>query len=172
MEARRLLGFPMALRLHVALALVLTALGLAPGAAHVMELPVKLHYPAALYAEVTSTLYAWYGIAGGSVQVLAALVVVALAVRLRHRSGRGIAAASALTLVVSLALWAALVAPVNADWAQLSHADPSAFAAAYARLRPRWEFGHVAAFIAWFTGWCGLVFLVVGATKTPFESPP
>ena len=55
-------------RTHFALALTLTALGLAPGAAHLMELPVKLGYPAAFYAEVTSTLYAWYGVAGGSVR--------------------------------------------------------------------------------------------------------
>lgn len=33
-----------------------------------MELPVKLGYPAAFYAEVTSTLYAWYGVAGGAVR--------------------------------------------------------------------------------------------------------
>lgn len=66
------------------------------------------------------------------------------------------AAASGAALVTSLALWGALVAPVNAAWTPLSPADP-VFAEAYADLRMRWEYGHVAAFIAWFTGWVGLV---------------
>ena len=148
-------------RAHLAIALTLTALGLAPGAAHVMELPVKIGYPAALYAEVTSTLYAWYGIAGGIVQVSAAVTVAALAYRARRSPAGGLAAASAASLVISLLLWGALVAPVNAAWAELSRADVAGFAAAYERLRPRWELGHVAAFIAWFTGWLGLVAVAV-----------
>jgi hypothetical protein len=147
----------LATRAHLAVGLTLTALGLAPGAAHVMELPVKLGYSAALYREVTSTLYAWYGIAGGAVQVAAALAVVALAVRVRRTPMAGTAAASAAALVISLALWGALVAPVNASWAEIPRADPAALAAAYEHLRLRWEFGHVSAFIAWFAGWLGLV---------------
>jgi hypothetical protein len=154
----------MAARAHAALALTLTALGLAPGAAHLMELPVKLGYPAELYAQVTSTLYAWYGIAGGTVQVAAALVAAAWAVRLRHSRGSGLAAAAAVALFISLALWGALVAPVNGVWADVPRANAAEFAAAYERLRPRWEFGHVAAFIAWFTGWCGLVAATTGRT--------
>lgn len=147
----------MVLRTHMMVALTLVALGLAPGAAHLMELPVKLGYPATLYADVTSSLYAWYGIAGGALQVAAALAVVALALRLRHSRAAGLAAASAAALVISLALWGALVAPVNAAWAEVPRTPPAEFAAAYQSLRARWEYGHVAAFIAWLTGWFGLV---------------
>src|SRR5450755_2557159 len=43
----------------------------APGAARLMELPVTLGYSAQFHAEVAGTLYAWYGIAGGAVQVAA-----------------------------------------------------------------------------------------------------
>jgi hypothetical protein len=146
-------------RTHIALALTLTALGLAPGASHLMELPVKLGYPAAFYAEVTSTLYAWYGVAGGSVQVAAAIAVVVLAMRLHRAPEFGLAMAAAASLLVSLALWGFVVSPVNAVWAELSRADPAAWAAGYERLRARWEFGHVAAFIAWLTGWFGLLSL-------------
>src|SRR5262245_44758196 len=144
-------------RAHLAVALTLAALGLAPGAAHLPELPVKLNYSPELYAQVTSTLYAWYGIAGGAVQVAAALTGVILAIRVRHSPSAGLAVASAATLVVSLVLWGALVAPVNSAWAEVGRANPAEFVSAYARLRARWEFGHVAAFIAWFTGWLGLV---------------
>jgi hypothetical protein len=50
-----LLRFPM---------LVLVALGLAPGGAHVLELPVKMRYSPELYAAVTGTLYALFGSLG------------------------------------------------------------------------------------------------------------
>ena len=74
-------------------ALTLTALGLAPGAAHLMELPVKLGYPPELYAEVTSTLYAWFGRVGGTVQVAAAVTVAGLAFLVRRKRRVGSRAA-------------------------------------------------------------------------------
>ncbi|MGE3773626.1 MAG: hypothetical protein AB7I32_11920 [Gammaproteobacteria bacterium] len=149
----------MSLRLHFALALSLTALGLAPGVAHVLELPVKLAYPPDLYTTVTSTLYAWFGIVGGAVQVAAAISVVALAVRTRGQPVARMLAAAAGALVASLLLWGLVVAPVNAAWAEVL-GSPAAIDA-YLRLRPRWEYGHVAAVIAWATGWIGLVAAVV-----------
>jgi hypothetical protein len=127
-----------------------------------MELPVKLRYSPELYTAVTSTLYAWYGIAGGAVQVGAALVVAFLAVRLRHSRSAGLALATAAAFIVSLLLWGALVSPVNSAWAEVSRTSPAELAAAYVRLRSRWEFGHLAAFIAWLTGWIGLVALASG----------
>jgi hypothetical protein len=108
-----------------------------------------------MYAEVTSTLYAWYGIAGGSVQVAAVLSVALLALRSRHDPSNGFAAAAAASLLISLLLWGLLVFPVNSAWAD-AVGSPE-FATAYERLRLRWEFGHLAAFIAWLTGWLGLV---------------
>jgi len=148
-------------KVHLASALTLVALGLAPGAAHLMELPVKLSYEPAFYAQLTSTLYAWYGMAGGAIQVAAAITVAALALRLRHSRSGAMAWAAALALVISLALWGVLVAPVNAAWGDVSQADAAAFAAAYGRLRSRWEWGHVCAFIAWFAGWLALIELAI-----------
>ncbi len=154
----------MTTRAHLAIALTLTALGLAPGAAHLMEMPVKLGYAPDFYAQVTSTLYAWYGIAGGTVQVAAAVAVLGLALRLRHAPAFGLALASAAALFVSLALWGAIVAPVNSTWADIPATNRDAFAAAYVRLRSTWEFGHLAAFLAWLAGWFGLVAV---ATRQP-----
>ncbi|MCL4183227.1 MAG: hypothetical protein KJ011_07245 [Burkholderiaceae bacterium] len=122
-----------------------------------MELPVKLAYPPAMYADVTSTLYAWFGPAGGTVQVAATLSVAILAFRTRHLSLRRLLWASAVALLASLLLWALAVAPVNSAWANSAGSSPMEIAAAYERLRSRWEYGHVAAFIAWLTGWFGLV---------------
>lgn len=136
-------------------ALTLTALGLAPGAAHLLQLPVKLTYAPELYAQVTSTLYAWYGVIGGFVQVGALVLVSLLALQLRRTPVGHLALASAAALAVSLALWGAIVAPVNAAWADaLESAD---FVSSYSALQARWEYGHLAAFIAWLTGWFGLV---------------
>ncbi|MDO8907977.1 MAG: hypothetical protein Q7W55_05680 [Pseudohongiella sp.] len=139
------------------IALTLAALGLAPGAAHLMELPVKLAYPPHMYAEVTSTLYAWFGAAGGTIQVAAALVVAVIAFRARRLPEGRLLAASAAALLISLLLWALLVAPVNSAWANSTGLSPDEFVEAYANLRSRWEYGHMAAFIAWLTGWFGLV---------------
>jgi len=140
-----------------AIVLTLTALGLAPGAAHLMELPVKLGYSPAMYADVTSTLYAWFGIAGGTIQVAATLSVAILAFRTRNSSQSGLLWASAAALLASLLLWALIVSPVNATWADSMGSSPAEVAAVYERLRSRWEYGHLAAFIAWLTGWFGLV---------------
>lgn len=137
-------------------ALTLTALGLAPGAAHLLELPVKLAWPPALYAQVTSTLYALFGPAGGAVQMAAMAAVAVLAFRARHLPQGRLLAASAAALLASLLLWACLVAPVNAEWGNSADLSREEVAAAYARLRGRWEYGHVAAFIAWLAGWLGM----------------
>ena len=138
-------------------ALTLAALGLVPGGAHLLELPARLEYPPELYATVTRTLYRGYGLVGGSVQVAAALAVSALALLERRRFDRRRFAAAAAARGVSLLLWGALVAPVNVAWGRVQDAAPEVVLDAYARLRMRWEYGHVAAFIAWFTGWIGLV---------------
>jgi hypothetical protein len=108
-----------------------------------------------MYADVTSTLYAWFGVVGGTVQVSAALAVSLVALRSRGSPQGRLAAASAAALVASLLLWGLLVAPVNSVWADA--AGSANFVAAYESLRARWEFGHVAAFLAWLTGWFGLV---------------
>ncbi|MBE3025576.1 hypothetical protein GQ37_001650 [Janthinobacterium sp. BJB1] len=143
-------------RLLQVIALTLAALGLAPGAAHLLELPVKLDYPPALYAQVTSSLYVLFGPVGGAVQMAAAASVAVLAFRSRRLPQGRLLAASAAALFVSLLLWACLVAPVNGEWGNSADVSQEEFAAAYARLRGRWEYGHVAAFIAWFAGWLGM----------------
>ena len=142
--------------------LLLAALGLAPGAAHAMEMPVKMGYDAALYAAVTSTLYRYFGSVGAVVQVAAVAAAAGLALRVRRRPSFRLTIVGALGLALSLALWAALVAPVNAEWGRVIHSDPASVPAAYVRLRPRWEYGHLAAFAAWLVGF---VFLLLSMLR-------
>jgi hypothetical protein len=132
--------------------LFLTALGLTLGAAHVLELPVKMRYEPELYAAVTSTLYRLFGSVGAIVQIGAILAAAVLTFLVRRRPEFRVTLWGTLGLVLSLALWGAIVAPVNAEWLRVIESAPDSVPAAYARLRPRWEYGHVAAFAAWLAG--------------------
>jgi hypothetical protein len=134
--------------------LLLAALGLAPGAAHVLELPVKMQYSPELYATVTSTLYALFGSVGAVIQVGAVLCAFFNAYLVRKSVMFRMALCGALFLGLSLVLWGALVAPVNSAWADALNTTPQSVASIYAQLRPRWEYGHVAAFVAWLAGYC------------------
>lgn len=59
--------------------------------------------------------------------------------------------------MLSLVLWATLVQPVNVAWGEALRSGPEAAQAEYMRLRGRWEYGHVAAFLAWLVGLCLLI---------------
>lgn len=139
------------------LTLLLAGLGLTLGGAHVLELGPKMRYDPELYAAVTSTLYRSFGTIGAVVQIAAVVAALALAVVSRRLRSFRLMALGAGALVLSLLLWGALVAPVNAEWVQVAEQAPASVAAAYARLRPRWEYGHAAAFAAWLAGFALLL---------------
>ena len=156
----------MALQIIRFVALLLVALGMSLGAAHSLELPQKMAYDPELYTAVTSTMYRYYGLIGGPVQVLGMLTVAVLCwLSRKRRSAFQWTVAALVALVASLALWAALVQPVNAEWARALSSDRAAAPAAYARFRPRWEYGHVAAFVAWLAGFAFLVLSVLVETR-------
>jgi hypothetical protein len=134
------------------LTLLLAALGLVMGGAHLLELPVRAQYDPQFYMRVTSTLYRYYGFVGGPIQVLALVFALGLAWRLRARVAFRSTLAGTVCFALSLLLWFLLVQPVNAAWFEALQAGPAEAVAAYAELRWRWEGGHAAAFIAWLLG--------------------
>lgn len=142
--------------------LLLAALGLAPGAAHVLELPVKLDYSPQFYAQVTSSLYALFGAIGGTAQVAALVSACVLCYLSRKRPESIHLLLGAVCLAVSMLLWATVVQPVNAEWASVLRSSPDAITQSYSRLSTRWEYGHVAAFLAWLTGYCSLQWAMCG----------
>jgi hypothetical protein len=156
------------LRVWRVITILLAALGLTLGAAHVLEMPAKMRYDPAMYAAVNSTLYLLFGTVGAAIQLSAVAAAGALAYISRGRRGFRLTLIGTLSLLLSLLLWAALVAPVNAEWAAALRSAPDSASAAYARLRPRWEYGHVAAFVAWLIGFVLIVAAVV--VETPGDS--
>jgi hypothetical protein len=141
--------------------LLLVALGLIFGGTHVLELPPKMQYDAELYAAVTSTLYRLFGPVGALLQISSILAAAVLAFLVRGRSSFRLTLIGTLGLVLSLGLWFAFVAPVNAEWGRVLASAPESVPATYDRLRPRWEYGHAVAFAAWLTGFVLLLLSVL-----------
>lgn len=146
--------------------LLLAALGLVMGGAHALELLPKMQYDAKMYAAVTSTLYRYYGLVGGPLQVAAIVAAILLSYLVRGQPSFRLTLFGTLVLVLSLVLWFTLVAPVNAEWSRVIKSGPESVPLAYQRLCPRWEYGHVAAFIAWLIGFSLLLFSVLKETST------
>jgi hypothetical protein len=158
----------MALQVGWLITLLLAALGLVMGGAHLLELPVRAQYDPEFYMHVTSTLYRYFGAVGGPLQVLAVLSSLWLAWRVRGRPAFGSTATGAVCLALSILLWFLLVQPVNAAWADALSAGYNDAVRAYAQLRSHWETGHVVAFTAWFVG---VALLLHGVLREVNASP-
>jgi hypothetical protein len=155
----------MLLRIMRFFTLMLASLGMAFGAAHTLELIPKMNYEPELYTDVTSTLYRYYGTIGGPIQVLTVLASIILAFLSRRSRGFRLTVAGTCCLTVSLGLWFVLVQPVNVEWGNVLQTGPrSAVVQSYVKLRERWEYGHVAAFIVWFCGVALLTLSVIADT--------
>src|SRR5690606_10056562 len=109
------------------------------------------------YATVTSTLYRMFAPAGAILQIGTIVASVVLAFLLRRHAAFRMALCAAAAFIVSLVLWAAIVAPVNAAWLHALQSVPGSVPDAYARLRRRWAYGHVAACGAWLIGYVALL---------------
>lgn len=145
----------------------LAGLGLTMGAAHALEMPQKLAYSPELYTAVNSTLYRYFAVVGGFVMVAGILAAAVLAYRVRGEASFGWTLAGAVCLAVSFGLWLALVAPVNGAVAEVTRAAPEAVPALWFRLRGRWEYGHLASFVAWLAGFKLLLWATVRQIPNP-----
>jgi hypothetical protein len=128
------------------LTLVIAALALGAPLAHVLEMPVRRTYDPALYVTVTHTLYRYFGIVGGMIEVTAVVTAILWAYRsVRTRtwpsSARRWAVTGAACLGLAHALFWLLVDPVNRQFAVWT---PAAVPPDWTRLRDQWEFTHSA----------------------------
>lgn len=144
------------------LTLLLAALALTAESAHVLELPQKMAFDAAMYAAVNGSLYRWFAIVGGAWQlgsILAAALLVFL-VRGRRPSFRW-TVIGAVCLALAFGVWLSVVAPVNAEIEKTLQAAPASVPARWMQLRGRWEYGHVAGFVVQLLGLSALLVSVL-----------
>ena len=145
--------------------LVLSALALTMTSAHLLELPQKMQYDAAMYSAVNTTMYRYFAIVGGVYQIGAILLaaVLVLLVRRRRPAFRWTMLGAAL-LLLSFVSWLMLVAPVNGQVAEALKAAPDSVPALWMQLRGRWEYGHVTGFAIHLLGFLALVVSVLVET--------
>jgi hypothetical protein len=152
--------------------IVLAALSLTLESAHALELPQKMSWTAELYSTVNSTLYRYFAVVGGSWQLGA--IVAAGVLTILVRKDRAVfrwTLAGLVGLVLAFAAWLVIVAPVNGEVAQVSLEAPAMLPATWLRLRPRWEYGHLAGFVLQLAGFCCLVLsLLVREATAPGAS--
>jgi hypothetical protein len=138
------------MRIIHALAVILTALALVPGGAHVSELPSKLSLDREQYF-VVQQIYRGWALFGASI-VAAFLTNLALAILLwRRREPFALAVIACLAIAASLAVFFTWVYPAN-----LATSNWNEIPTNWHELRTRWEFGHMAG--------AGLIFLALCST--------
>jgi hypothetical protein len=119
------------------LALFLTMLTLAPGLAHLFELPNKIDLPRDAYFTVQGIYagWAWFGVV--ILAAIAANLVLAWRLRRHNRSAAIFATASAVLIAASLIVFFNYTFPANqatANWTVIPEG--------WERLRTTWEYSH------------------------------
>jgi hypothetical protein len=135
--------------------LILTAVALMPGGAHLFSLPNKIDLAQASYFTVQGIYngWAWFGVVLiGNLVALAALAVTVRAQRKRF----ALTAISFACQVVALGIFFAFVFPTNQATANWTNAPSD-----WQMLRLSWEYGHAASAICAFAGFCALALSVL-----------
>jgi hypothetical protein len=120
------------------LAIVLTALAFAPGAAHVLELPNKLGMSGEQYLVVQGVYRGWWSLGLLLIAALAANATLAVTVR-SQTTPFMLALSATFAIIAALTIFFVWTYPVNqvtANWTQLTFEWRS--------LRSQWEFSHAA----------------------------
>lgn len=130
--------------------LLLTAVAVAPGLAHLLELPNKIGLPAEQYL-VAQQIYRGWALLG--VVLFAALAAAATLATLLRRRGEpyGAALAAAALMLGALAVFFVFTFPANratGDWTAL----PDDWRA----IRAQWEYSHAAAALLWLGAFAAL----------------
>src|SRR5262249_46711026 len=120
--------------------LLFAALSLTMESAHVLELPQKLRYDAAMYAAVNTTLYRAVASVGGVYQVGSIILAIVLTAIVRGRGPTfGWTLAGAILLTAAFGVWLAVVQPANIQVADAILQAPASVPSLWMRLQLRWE---------------------------------
>lgn len=152
---------PTALRVVTLFAAALT---LGASFAHVLELPQKVGWDATLWVTVEHSLYRWFGIVGGPLEVLTVGCAITLAVRTaRAKLPGGGARPAAVLFTLALVEWAAVVQTANG---QIGSWSLDAIPADWTRWRAQWEYGHAGHFVLLLLGFAVLLWGSVRPDRT------
>lgn len=147
----------MTLRIAQFLAIVLTALALVPGGAHLLELPNKMALSRDDYLTVQAIYRGWW--LTGIVLAMALLTNLAVAVMARGRGAPAWWAATAtLLFIVFFTIFFVWTEPVNRDTASWTKVGDD-----WQALRIRWEYSHAANAVVVFLALCAAA--MAGLTK-------
>jgi hypothetical protein len=131
-------------------ALMLTALALLPGGAHLLELPNKIHLSESDYF-ITQSIYRGWALLG-IVLIGAALANLTLAVLMRaQRASSVFALISGICLLATLAIFFTFTFPANQatnNWTQVP--------TEWQQLRWQWELSHAVNAVVTFVAFCSL----------------
>ncbi|MET4699962.1 uncharacterized membrane protein YidH (DUF202 family) [Constrictibacter sp. MBR-5] len=156
----------MAIRTARFLALLLTALALIPGGAHLAELPGKMALDREAYFTVQQIYAGWSHF--GILLIGALLTTLALALLLYRRAERPAPAFLAFLLVaINLAVFFVCTFPANqstGNWTMIT--------ADWAALRLQWEYSHAANALVMLAAFVCLLFDTVRRTDWPAPPAP
>ncbi len=153
------------------LALMLAALLMGTTLCHVLEMPAKMRYPAALYLNVHRTLYVAFGPpnVGPAIEIGAIVSAAVLVFLLRRRPGFGSALVGEVCLLAGLLTYFAIVEPANAALGAMSPDSPPGDWTVW---RDQWEAGHAMRFGLHFLGVSALILAVLPSTRALRAPPP
>jgi hypothetical protein len=140
------------------MAVVLTALALAPGAANLLELPLKLRLPQERYYAVHAVYRGW--------DLFAIVLVAALAANLARAiktAGEGpafhFAVAATALIGAALAIFLAVTLPADFASDNWKSVTPD-----WQRLRARWEYSHAVNAVLLFLALCAATLSILSGT--------
>ncbi len=150
--------------------IMFTALSMGMAFSHLLELPAKMTYDAALWLTVQHTLYGAFGLIGAVIEVGAVLTAAILAILVRQRQPSfGWTLLGALCLVAAHVAWWIWLAPVNDVIAQLT--TPT-LPAGWENLRNQWEYTHAVRAILQIIALGAMVFSILVEEPADISSNP
>ncbi|HMB90138.1 MAG TPA: DUF1772 domain-containing protein [Rhodothermales bacterium] len=162
----------MILRTWYFFAILLAALLMGTSLAHSLEMPMKMQVDGPLWRTFQHSLYRYFAIIGGPIEIGAILSAAGLAFFARKREQPyPLILIGTACLAAAFLVWLGLVSPVNTQLATWTSAE--AIPTDWMRWRAQWEYAHLARFILHLTGLSML--LVAGlnvSTRTPTANHP
>ena len=154
---------PITLRITRFFSLLLVALTLGMTFCHVMEIPGKLRLDGSTWLTVQQNLYVAFGTIGAVIEVLAILLTWVVAAQVRHRQPAfRWTVAAGVCVSAGLAVWFALVAPVNDA---LGGWTPASLPPDWSSYRDGWEIGHAIHAALFAAGFISLLIALLAETS-------